>query len=74
MRKTIQRWSLVACAAAVLLGLFGSSGIVIAAAGPAKMLACVFLVAFLVPFIPPIARKSELPPAIRRASPKAIHG
>lgn len=52
----------------MLLGLFGFSGIVAAAAGPAKMLACLFLVAFSVSLMPPITRKPELPSPIWRVS------
>jgi uncharacterized membrane protein YtjA (UPF0391 family) len=68
MRKVMSQWSLVALSAAILLGLFGFSGIITAAAGPAKMLACIFLVAFLFPLLPSSSRKSELPPATLRAS------
>ncbi len=53
----MQRWSLVALGAAILCGLFGFSGIVMAVAAFAKLLACAFLIAFLVPLIPAVPRK-----------------
>jgi uncharacterized membrane protein YtjA (UPF0391 family) len=67
----------------MLLGLFGFSGIVTAAAGPAKMLACLFLVAFLVSLMPPITRNLPLtnrriipggfPEPFFRTSPVKVH-
>jgi uncharacterized membrane protein YtjA (UPF0391 family) len=74
MRKMMQRWSLLFLSAAILSGLFGFSGIVMAAAAFAKLLACAFLIAFLVPLIPPLPRKSRVPePAWLRMSSKHAH-
>jgi uncharacterized membrane protein YtjA (UPF0391 family) len=74
MRKTMEHWSLLLLAAAVLSGLFGFSGIVMAAAAPAKLLACVFLVAFLLPMIPPMPPKPKAPqPVWLRMSRKHAH-
>jgi uncharacterized membrane protein YtjA (UPF0391 family) len=74
MRKTMQRWSLPLLAAATLSGLLGFSGVMMGAAGLAKSLACVFLIAFLVPLIPPLPRKPEPPqPVWHRMSHKHAH-
>lgn len=75
MRKTMQHWSLLFLSAAILSGLFGFSGIVIAAASFAKLLGCLFLIAFLVPLIPPMPRKPQSPePVMLRMSRKHAHG
>jgi uncharacterized membrane protein YtjA (UPF0391 family) len=74
MRKTMQHWSLLFLSAAIVSGLFGFSGIVIAAASFAKLLACLFLIAFLVPLIPPLPRKPRTPePVWLRMSRKHAH-
>lgn len=74
MRKTMERWSLVLLSAAILCGLFGFSGIVMAAAAFAKMLACVFLIVFLLPMIPRIPRKPKAAePVWLRMSRKQAH-
>lgn len=74
MRKTMERWSLLLLSAAILSGLFGFSGIVMAAASFAKLLACLFLIAFLLPMIPPMPPKPKAPePVWMRMSRKHAH-
>jgi uncharacterized membrane protein YtjA (UPF0391 family) len=74
MRKTMERWSLLLLSAAILSGLFGFSGIVMAAAAYAKLLACLFLVAFLLPMIPPMPHKPKAAaPVWLRMSRKHAH-
>jgi uncharacterized membrane protein YtjA (UPF0391 family) len=74
MRKTMERWSLLLLSAAILSGLFGFSGVVMAAAACAKLLACLFLIAFLLPMIPPMPPKPKIPqPVWLRMSRKHAH-
>lgn len=74
MRETMHRWSLLFLSGAMLSGLFGFSGIAMAVASFAKLLACLFLIAFLVPLIPPLPRKPALPQPVRlRISRKYAH-
>ncbi|MGA8676648.1 MAG: hypothetical protein WA867_24460 [Candidatus Acidiferrales bacterium] len=61
-------------AGAILSGLFGFSGIVMAAAASAKLLACLFLIAFLLPMIPPMPPTPKAPePVWLRMSRKHAH-
>jgi uncharacterized membrane protein YtjA (UPF0391 family) len=74
MRKTMQHCSLLFLSGAILSGLFGFSGIVLAAAAFAKLLACLFLIAFVVPLIPPLPRKPQTSePIWLRMSRKHAH-
>jgi uncharacterized membrane protein YtjA (UPF0391 family) len=74
MRTTMQHYSLLFLSGAILSGLFGFSGIVLAAAAFAKLLACLFLIAFVVPLIPPLPRKPQTSePVWLRMSRKHAH-
>ena len=64
--------SLTFAAATVLVTTF--VGIAMAAAASAKLLAVLFLVAFLLPMIPPMPRKPKMPePTWLRMSRKHAH-
>jgi uncharacterized membrane protein YtjA (UPF0391 family) len=74
MRKTMEHWSLLLLAGAFVSGLLGFSGVLMAASAFAKLLACLFLIVFLLPMIPPMPPKPKAPePTWLRMSRKHAH-